>query len=81
MGLFTSSAPKVFKTSEEIKKALFRINTLDYKERPEVFKALREELDHGGVSPQEFKDIISELRREHKISEVDAKNLKSLLEE
>jgi signal recognition particle GTPase len=78
MGLL-SPKPKVFKTKEEIRKALLKIKSLDYKERPEVFEALAKELDYGGVNREEVEEVIRQLRKEYKISEVDAKNLRQLL--
>lgn len=70
---------KVFKNKTEIFQKVVGISSLDYKERPKVIKKLVKELDYGGVSRQEFRDIITELERDHKISNVDARNLRKLL--
>lgn len=76
MGLFIPT-PKVFKNKEEIRTALLEIESLDYKERPEVLEALIAELDDGGVTAQELKAVVLRLRKEFKISETDAKNILS----
>lgn len=79
MGLF--DIPMVFKNREEIRKALLKIQTLDYKERPKVYEALVEQLDNGGVTKREFREVILDLRKSFDISEIDARHLKDLLEE
>lgn len=79
MGWFTSE--KMFSTSQQIREALFKIRSLDYKERPKVFEKLRAELDAGGVTEEEFKLAVRELRNDLEISEVDKKNLLELLKE
>jgi hypothetical protein len=79
MALFSSK--KVFKTSQQIRDALFQIKSLDYRERPTVYSALIKELDDGGVSKEEIKRIVRELRKEREISEIDKKNLLKLIEE
>ena len=76
MGFFTSE--KILHTQEEIKKALFKIQTLDYQQRPIVFEALRKELDDGGVTTEELKRVVRELRRQAIISEIDKENLLQL---
>lgn len=79
MGLFSSK--KVFKTSQQIKDALYQIKTLDYRERPTVYSALVKELDDGGVSKEEIKRIVRELREDKQISEIDKKNLLKLIQD
>ena len=78
MGLFGSSK-KVFKTRQEVKDALFQIKSLDYREKPRVLEVLIKELDDGGVSPEEIRRVVSEMRQRGEISEVDKKNLLQLI--
>jgi len=78
MGLFGSSK-KVFKTRQQIKDALYKVKTLDYRQKPNVYEALVKELDDGGVSPEEIRRVVSELRLSGEISEVDKSNLLSLM--
>ena len=77
MGWFSS--PKIFKTTQEIKDALYKIQSLDYKERPVVLAALIKELDDGGVSKEELIKVIRELRSKGEISEIDKNNLLGLI--
>jgi len=77
MGFFDSK--KVFKTSQQIRDALFQIKSLDYRERPNVYAALIRELDDGGVGKEEIKKVIRELRKEGEISEIDQRNLLRLI--
>jgi len=77
MGLWDSK--KVFKTKQQIKDALFQIKTLDYREKPVVYEALIKELDDGGVSEEELKKVVKELRKNGEISDVDEKYLLSLI--
>lgn len=81
MGIFTSDSKKIFKTREEIQKALYRIPTLDYKERPRVYEALVKELDNGGVTREELRRVVRELRKGRVISEIDARNILALAKE
>ncbi len=78
MGLFDSK--KVFKTSQQIKDALFQVESLDYRQRPAVYEALIKELDDGGVSTEEIKRVVRELREKGEISEIDKDNLLKLAE-
>ena len=78
MGFFTSK--KVFKTSQQIKDALFQIKSLDYRERPTVYEALVKELDDGGVSAEEIKRVVRELRADGEISEIDKESLLKLID-
>lgn len=78
MGLFSSSK-KVFKTRQEIKDALFQIGSLDYREKPKVFEVLVKELDDGGVSPEEIRRVVREMRQRKEISEIDKKNLLAMI--
>ncbi|MDD2806944.1 MAG: hypothetical protein PHW95_00260 [Patescibacteria group bacterium] len=77
MGLFDS--PKIFNTSEQIHQALFRIKSLDDLERAKVMSALVKELDDGGVTTEELKKVVHDLRLTGKISEIDKKNLLNLI--
>lgn len=79
MGFFTSK--KIFTSSQQIRKRLYKIKTLDYKERPKVYEALIKELDGGGVSAEELKLVVRQLRLDNDISEIDRKKLLGLLEE
>ena len=79
MGFFTSK--KIFTSSQQIRKRLYKIKTLDYTERPKVYEALIKELDSGGVSAEELKLVVRQLRLDNDISEIDRKNLLELLEE
>lgn len=77
MPLFPSK--KVFQTSQQIKDALFQIKSLDYRQRPTVLEALIKELNDGGVSAEELKKVIRELRERGEISEIDKANLLALI--
>lgn len=73
------SSKKVFKTKQQIKDALYQIQSLDYRQRPNVYAALVKELDDGGVSQEEIKRVVRELRQEGEISEIDKNNLLALI--
>ncbi len=77
MGFFTS--PKKFTTKQQIKDALFGVQSLDYRQRPVVYEALIKELDDGGATVEEIKKVVNELRRNGEISEIDKKNLLELI--
>lgn len=77
MGLFSSK--KVFTTEQQIKDTLYKIRTLDYKERARVFDVLKKELDDGGVSEYELREVVRKLRLNKEISEIDKKNLLELI--
>lgn len=70
---------KVFKTRQQIKDALYQVKSLDYRERPNVYMALVKELDDGGVTPEEIRRVVGELRKNGEISEIDKKNLLALI--
>jgi len=70
---------KIFRNKEEIRKALLDVSSIDQRERPKVIEALHNQLDHGGVSRKEFREVVSDLRKNHEISDIDAKNLLRLL--
>jgi hypothetical protein len=78
MGFFTSK--KIFTTPQQIKDALFKIKSIDYRQQPNVYSALIKELDDGGVSVEELKKVIRELRQNGEISEIDKTNLLKLIE-
>ncbi|MBU1164664.1 hypothetical protein KKA15_03830 [Patescibacteria group bacterium] len=78
MPLFSSP---VFSSKREIKEAIRTINSLDYKEREAVYDALEQELDGSGVSKEEYIEALRQLRKEHKISEIDRNYLLKLLDE
>lgn len=77
MGFFDS--PKIFKTHEQIKTALFKLASLDQRQREVVYNALAKELDDGGVSVEELKKVVRELRLKGEISEIDKENLLKLI--
>ena len=79
MGLFSSK--KIFQTRQQIKDALFKIKSIDYREKPTVYEALVKELDDGGVSKEEIRRVVLELRMDKEISEIDKKNLLDLIED
>ncbi len=54
---------------------------MDYKERPRVYEALAKELDSGGVTKEKLKRVVRGLRKEHIISEIDARNILALAKE
>ncbi|MDD3284926.1 MAG: hypothetical protein PHZ07_05015 [Patescibacteria group bacterium] len=66
-------------TLEELKKELFRIESLTEKEKDIIYTELKKYSGGGGISYMEFYNIIMKLRREYKISEIDEKHLKGLL--
>jgi len=78
MGLFGSK--KILKTHQQIKDALFQVKSLDYRERPAVYEALIKELDDGGVSQEELKKVVRELRNNGEISEIDKNSLLELIQ-
>lgn len=77
MGLFDS--PKIFTTREQIKTALFKLASLDQHQREVVYNALAKELDDSGVSVEELKKVVKELRLKGEISEIDKANLLKLI--
>lgn len=78
MGWFRSST--VFKTSKQLRQALFRINTLDYQQREHIYELLLRQLDDGGITSQELKETIRRLREQREISDIDRDNLLKLLD-
>ena len=72
-------AATIFNTSEEIKKTLYHLSTLDAHQRDVVFKALVKQMDDGGVTQEELKKVIHQLRLSGEISEIDAHQLRELL--
>ncbi|MFA6410534.1 MAG: hypothetical protein WCW26_03090 [Candidatus Buchananbacteria bacterium] len=77
MGFFTSKT--IFSTHEQIKDALFHIESLDYKQREIAFEAISAKLSGGGVTQEELKKVITDLRHAGQISEIDQKNLLALI--
>jgi len=73
MGFFSSK--KIFKTSQQIKDVLFQLPSLDFRQRETILTALIKELDDGGVSEEEIKRVVKELRAKGEISEVDKESL------
>ncbi|MFA5021623.1 MAG: hypothetical protein WC508_00885 [Patescibacteria group bacterium] len=77
MSFFTSST--IFSTHEQIKEALYKIQSLDSKEREIVYQTLLAKLGDGGVTAEELKKVANELRQSGQISEIDKKNLLALI--
>lgn len=67
-------------TLEELKKELFRIESLTEKEKDIIYVELKKYSGDGGISYMEFYNIMMKLRREYKISQIDEKHLRELLE-
>lgn len=78
MGLFSSSSKHL--SRQEVEKILKNISSLDYKEREELMGAFAM-VDSGGISKEEFKKVIYELKNSYKISEIDYNNLKKVWED
>lgn len=78
-----SQSNTLFITSEQIRKTLYNIKSLDRAQREVVEKLLRKYLGDGKVTRNEFKIYILpalyKLRKENVLSEIDYENLKSLL--
>lgn len=79
MGFWDSK--KIFKTRQQIKDALFQLKSLDYRQRPVVYEALIKELDDSGVSTEEIKRVVRELRKKGEISAIDEQSLLGLIED
>ncbi len=83
----TSRSPqkKMFRTREEIRRALYGISSLTNKERKKIMELVVKELDHGGVTSYEWKEklqpLFYDLRQQGVISSTDYTQLKSLLEQ
>ena len=73
-----SDSKKNFTTSQQLKAALFRASSLDQSQRAAVFEALRPELDENGITAEELKRVLRELRLDGKISDIDRRNLLQL---
>ncbi|PIS05422.1 MAG: hypothetical protein COT81_01425 [Candidatus Buchananbacteria bacterium CG10_big_fil_rev_8_21_14_0_10_42_9] len=80
--IFGLSAPmKVFTGKMSIKRALWKMSSLDYKQRKIVYDALVEKLGGGGVTRLELLDVARKLHMAHKISDIDRRALEHLIEE
>lgn len=67
---------------QEILDLVWNIKSLDYKQRELVKRELIKELDDGGVTPFEYKEVIRKMslkRVELGLSEVDIQNLRKVL--
>jgi len=84
-GSKTKKTGKLFVTSREIEKTLFRLGTLNQEQRVIVKNMLIKYLGSGGVSVEEFRTrvlpALHKLVQEGKISSVDYQKLKSLMYE
>jgi DNA-directed RNA polymerase delta subunit len=63
----------------QIRKELLNINSLTTKERNIIYQELKRFKGGGGISFSELQKVIWKLRDEYKISEIDEKYLKRLL--
>jgi len=74
---------KLFRTTQEIKDALFKIKSLTQEERKLILEEMIPDLDDGGVSEYELRERLSRvfypLMKEGKISSTDYQNIKKLL--
>lgn len=81
----TKKKGKLFITSREIEKTLFRLGTLNQTQRTLIKSVLVKYLGSGGVSVEEFRTCILpefyKMVKEGKISLVDYQKLKSLIYE
>ncbi|MFA5358803.1 MAG: hypothetical protein WC310_03215 [Patescibacteria group bacterium] len=81
-GSLFGSSRKIFHTKDEIKKSLFRLNTLTQDQREIIFNIVAGELDDNGVTEFEWKKRLSpifyQLVKEGKISQIDYEKLKNL---
>ena len=67
-------------TITQIEEELDKIDSLDYKEKAAIMDVLNNHLDFGGVTAEELRESIIDLRKEYKISETDAKYLEEIAE-
>ena len=65
----------------QIEEELKKIEYISSKERVHILEELEKHIDFGGVDQQEFLEAIADLRAEFKISEVDEKYLKQIVED
>ena len=65
---------------EELRLELLKIDSLTDKERDIVFNELKKYSGGGGISYLELYEVILKLRKEYKISDIDEKYLRNLLE-
>ena len=75
MDLFVNKH-KLSKT--DLKEILPKFKTLDRAERSALLDRLSVELDQGGVSKEEWLEVIKDARHAYEISEVDYKYLKDI---
>ncbi|NQU99194.1 MAG: hypothetical protein HQ538_00490 [Parcubacteria group bacterium] len=66
-------------SSQEVRRALFRISGLDKSERGTVADALASENDMGGITELELKRTLRRLERSHTISVGQARTIKKRL--
>ena len=65
---------------QKLRKELLQIDSLTDKEREIIFNELKEHYKDSGISYMELYNVIMKLREEYKISDIDEKYLKRLLE-
>lgn len=65
----------------QIKEKLSKISSLTYSERELILEELRKFSGGGGISYSELLKVMQDKRRNYKISEVDEKYLRQLLDE
>lgn len=69
----------IFSTHEKVHQALYQITSLSQEQKEVVYEALAEKIGNGGVTSEEFKQVIKNLREKYKISEIDKANLLALM--
>jgi hypothetical protein len=71
----------IFTSGEQIRNVLYHIDTLDEKQRSEVFKILYKYMGDGAITDGEFDAAIKELsldRSKYGLSEYDIESIKKL---
>ncbi len=64
----------------QLREELYRIDSLTDREREILYQELKKYSGGGGISFSEFQKVIWKLRDEYKISKIDEKYLKKLLD-
>jgi hypothetical protein len=71
--------PYIFTSTDQLNKALYRIDTMDAKQRKFVFDFFHQYMDDGVIADVEFENAIQKLsqkRIEYGLSEYDLENIK-----
>ena len=77
MAFFSKKGEKL--SSSEVRKKLYRISSLSSSERDEIMRALKPQLDLGGITKQEFEATLKKMRKSKKLSKYDKKRLEKSL--